>query len=116
MIESTVIGNREVPSNPASEGNVITGENAKLLHKMAYDQEEELFKAKMQDMKDHRDYISGLEAKVLALQSKLDEIEAQPIYQYSNTHNVNLWTDCNADVFSIMQESHRRVVFKLKGM
>jgi len=35
----------------------------------------------------------------------------EPIYQYSNTHNVNLWTDCNKETYEIMRPDFRRIVY-----
>jgi len=35
----------------------------------------------------------------------------EPIYQYSNMHNVSLWTDCNKETYEIMRPEFRRTVY-----
>ena len=59
----------------------------------------------IRNRKTTNDFARVIERAVLA---KAGELE--PIYQYSNTHNVNLWTDCNKDTYDIMRKEYRRVV------
>ncbi len=48
----------------------------------------------------------------LGLISELDKLKEQkPIYQYSNTHDGNLWTDCNYETYSIMKNNNQRIVY-----
>jgi len=35
----------------------------------------------------------------------------EPIYQYSNMHNLSLWTDCNKETYEIMRSEFKRIVY-----
>lgn len=56
--------------------------------------------------------MAEMAAEVERLNAVIDEANAQkPIYQYSNTHDLSLWTDCNKWTFDIMRDDHRRIVY-----
>jgi len=63
------------------------------------------------------DYTSGLRLSIHDFRKRRDRAKAlpapkqEPIYQYSNMHNVSLWTDCNKEAYEIMRPEFRRTVY-----
>lgn len=64
------------------------------------------------DIEQMRIRMGEMGAEIERLQGVIDEANSQePIYQYSNTQNVNLWTDCDKDTYDIMRKEYRRIVY-----